>query len=261
MAGRTALIGHTGFVGGNLLRQTAFDDHYNTSNLEDLRGRSYDLIVSAGAPAVKWLANKEPEADRASIQRLMDSLAEVRAARFILISTIDVYPDTVGHDESADIALDTVAPYGRHRLELERFVLGRFAHATAVRLPALFGPGLKKNVLYDLLHQPDFLQGMDRRSTFQYYDLDRLWPDLQVLLPLDLPLVNFVTQPVSVERIAAEGFGVDFTNELAAEPICYDLRSQHAERFGGAGGYFEPAERVLERIARFVTAERARLSA
>ena len=50
---KTALIGSTGFVGGNLQRQAAFDDGYHSRNIESLAGKSYDLIVCAGAPAVQ----------------------------------------------------------------------------------------------------------------------------------------------------------------------------------------------------------------
>ena len=36
---RTALIGHTGFVGSNLAASHAFDDLYNTSNIEQIEGQ------------------------------------------------------------------------------------------------------------------------------------------------------------------------------------------------------------------------------
>ena len=53
---RACLIGYTGFVGGNLARQYAFDDCYNSRNIEQIRGRSYDLVVCCGVSAVKWQA-------------------------------------------------------------------------------------------------------------------------------------------------------------------------------------------------------------
>ena len=95
MAG-TCLIGHTGFVGGNLVRQYAFEDCYNSRNIEQIRGRSYDLLVCCGVSAVKWQANQFPAEDRAGIDRLLENLASVTAARSILISTVDVYPSANG---------------------------------------------------------------------------------------------------------------------------------------------------------------------
>ena len=54
-----ALIGYTGFVGQTLLRSKDFDDLYRSTNIQEIKNKSYDLVVGAGAPAKKWLANKE----------------------------------------------------------------------------------------------------------------------------------------------------------------------------------------------------------
>ena len=44
--------------------------------------------------------------------------------------------------------------YGRNRYYVEKFVNSHFANCTIIRLPSLFGKGLKKNFIYDLLHCP-----------------------------------------------------------------------------------------------------------
>lgn len=46
-----ALIGYTGFVGTTLLKQTKFDDFYRSTNINDIKGKKFDLVVCAGAPA------------------------------------------------------------------------------------------------------------------------------------------------------------------------------------------------------------------
>ena len=103
-ARRTGLIGHTGFVGGTLARAASFDACFNSTNVDALRGQRFDLLVCAGVSAVKWLANKEPEGDRAGIARLTDALAEAEVGELVLISTIDVYPDpSVSGDEAMPI--------------------------------------------------------------------------------------------------------------------------------------------------------------
>src|SRR5262245_60806077 len=112
----SALIGHTGFVGGNLRSQGRYTELYNSKNIADIAGRSFELVVSAGCRAAKWLANKEPEADRAGIEPLKRALERVEAERFVLISTVDVYPQPVGVDESFEPPLEGAQPYGRHRL-------------------------------------------------------------------------------------------------------------------------------------------------
>src|SRR5947209_1521880 len=99
----SALIGHTGFVGGNLARQRRFDEFYNSRNVEQIAGRAFDLVVCSGAPAEKWRANQNPEADRVCLDRLWSALRLVSARKVILISTIDVYAAPVGVDEADDV--------------------------------------------------------------------------------------------------------------------------------------------------------------
>ena len=54
---RTALIGYTGFVGGNIKSQHEFDDYYNSKNIADIEGQEYDLVVSAANHAKMWQIN------------------------------------------------------------------------------------------------------------------------------------------------------------------------------------------------------------
>ncbi len=44
---RTALIGHTGFVGSNLLAEHPFDELYRSTNIETIAGERFDLVVCA----------------------------------------------------------------------------------------------------------------------------------------------------------------------------------------------------------------------
>ena len=168
---KNALIGYTGFVGSNLDNQRNFDHRYNSKNFRDMRGQAYDEVVCAGISAVKWLANKEPEQDMAAIQALQDVLSTVQAKRFILMSTIDVYPVTQGKDETFDCRSMNNHAYGRHRLDFEDFCTRQFSECHVIRLPGLFGKGLKKNIIYDLLND-NCLDMINTASSFQYYDLD-----------------------------------------------------------------------------------------
>src|SRR5471032_1906206 len=100
---RTALIGHTGFVGSNLLRQARFDATYNSSNIEAIAGEEFDLLVCAGVRAEKWIANANPAADRGGIDRLIQALTTVKARRAILISSVDVFITPIEVDESSPV--------------------------------------------------------------------------------------------------------------------------------------------------------------
>lgn len=244
-----ALIGATGFVGGNL-PPSEFEFKYNSANIEEIRGKSFDLVVCSGAPAAKWKANQEPAADLANLERLMAAIADVRATRFLLVSTVDVFHTPLAVDESSPVEPDRTQPYGRHRFLLERFVGERFPHACTVRLPGLFGRGLKKNIIFDLIHS-NALHLTDAASVFQFYHLDRLWSDLQRALDAELKLVHFATEPVQVAELARRCFGVEFTNRTPAGPVRYDLRTAHAATFGGEGHYLYSADETFSRIRQF----------
>jgi nucleoside-diphosphate-sugar epimerase len=249
-----ALIGHTGFVGGNLRVQARFDAFYNSANIEEIAGRTFDLVVCAGAPAAKWKANRDPAGDRACLRRLCDALGHMTARKVVLVSTVDVFGRTEGADESATPA--AAAPYGQHRLELERFVAGRF-DSLVVRLPGLFGPGLKKNAVYDLLHERE-IGKIDSRGRFQFYDVRHLWPDVELALEAGLSLVHFATEPVTMAEVARVAFGFVFSNELPGAPARYDIRTRHARLYGGTGGYLLAKGQVLAELADFVAVQRSR---
>jgi nucleoside-diphosphate-sugar epimerase len=247
-----ALIGHTGFVGSNLRDQYHFDALFHSANIADIAGRHFDLLVCAGAPAAKWKANQDPAADRACLGRLWRALAQASAREVILISTVDVYGSPEGADEG--VAPQGATPYGQHRLELEEFIAAHF-RSLVVRLPALFGPGLKKNAIYDLLNDNQ-VDRIDSRAAFQFYDVRRLWDDVAVARRAGLALVHFATEPTAMAEVAWTAFGRHFHNELPGRPAHYDFRTRHAGLFGHSGGYLRTRAEVLAGLADFVAAER-----
>ena len=146
-----ALIGHSGFVGGFLDGQHRFAARFNSRSIGEAIGQSFDTLVCAAAPGSMFEANRFPESDRQRIDELMGQLADIRARRVILISTIATLAGFAAEDERSGQFEQDIA-YGRHRHELELFVQSRFPDHLIVRLPALFGPGLKKNFLFDILN-------------------------------------------------------------------------------------------------------------
>ncbi|MFC6477946.1 hypothetical protein ACFQDN_17640 [Pseudomonas asuensis] len=59
-----ALIGYSGFVGSTLLKQKDFEGQFRSTNISEVGEKPYRTLVCAGAPAQKWIANKDPDADR-----------------------------------------------------------------------------------------------------------------------------------------------------------------------------------------------------
>ena len=146
-----ALIGSTGFVGGHLSAQHAFGAGYNSRTISQASGRAFDTVVCAAAPGSMMEANRFPDRDADRIGGLIDHLSRIAARRFVLVSTIAVFADFTAADENAEGFQETTA-YGANRRALERACAERFDQCLVVRLPALFGAGLKKNFLFDILN-------------------------------------------------------------------------------------------------------------
>jgi len=249
-----ALIGSTGFVGVSLLSLTDFTSLYNSTNIEEIKGKSFDMVVCAGAPGVKWIANKNPEEDLKSIERLMDSLRNVRCKRFVLISTVDVFPRPVGVDEDTEINLHGFSGhYGYHRRVLEKFVEMNFENHLIIRLPALVGSGLKKNAVFDL-HNNNNIFSLNYSDSFQFYPMKNLWHDIGVSLANDLSLVHFTSAPVKLGDIALDVFGFELPSHARSE-ILYDYTTKHSSLWGSFNGYIYSANQVKLMIAEYASTE------
>ncbi|MDP8990488.1 MAG: pyridine nucleotide transhydrogenase, partial [Acidobacteriota bacterium] len=191
------------------------------------------------------------EQDRAAIDLLLRHLAHVRADQVILISTIDVYPVTRGVDESFDCHGRLNHAYGVNRLYVEEVLRERYPDIMIVRLPGVFGPGLKKNVIYDLLHD-NCLDAISPNGIFQYYNVAKLWDDLENIQKYRLPLVNLVTEPLATSVILRTYFPGINVGAKARETEPYDVRSLHAEILGGRNGYRFGATQVLSQLGSFI---------
>lgn len=254
-----AIIGHTGFVGGNIAAQHHFDARFNSKNIEAIRGQQFHTLVVSGMPAAKWIANRDPLGDRAVLDRLWNCISTCTAECVVIVSTVDVYASPVGVDEDTLIEPIYVSSYGKHRLELEQRASEHFPHVLTVRLPGLFGPGLKKNAIYDLLHDNE-THKIPAEGSFQFYNLNRIWRDIETALGAGLKLVNFATEPVTVREVARRAFGIEFDNDPGGMPPRYEMWTKHAAIFGGHEGYLETREQVLAGIQEFVAAELRSLS-
>ena len=314
----TCLLGATGFVGSALLRQTPFDACFNSRNIGEVEGRSFSHVVCAAAPGSMLEANTAPTRDRALMHGLMERLSKIKAQRFTLISSIAVLSDFAGqHVESTSDFQETLA-YGRHRRELEAFVEDHFDDSLIVRLPALFGKGLRKNFIFDLLnpvpsmltndrlgtvcgelsaglsdwvgqlYQEDSATGMfklnrdalncdvrrdaleeavdalgfsatqfhNRETTYQYYEIDRLWRDVATARNAGLSHLHLASEPAKAKVIHKRLTGRDMpvTNARLHKE---DMHSKHAALWDGEGPYLFGAEATLERLTTFFAGERA----
>lgn len=308
MTAPTALVGCTGFVGGNLATQHVFDEQYHSTDVGLGFGHAHSLVVYAGVPAEKYLANADPAADRAVVDAAFENLRRLEPERVVLLSTVDVYRSPCGVDEASFMPLEGLHAYGADRLRLEGRVRQAWPGSLVLRLPALFGPGLKKNFVYDLIRlvptmlrrdrlealsaqnpqlraayieapngfyrldpalPPDARRALkawfagcdfnalsftDSRARYQFYNLEHLWADLSRARDAGLELLNITSEPLSAAEVYRAVRGGEFKNEIAAAPVCYDVRTRHSAELGGAGGYLYSGAQVLSELVRFVRA-------
>ena len=304
--GNDLLVGSTGFVGGNLLAAHAFAARAHSRDVAAQYGTRPGLCVYAGVPAAMFLANADPEQDLAVMRAARENLRQIAPGQVVLVSTVAVYADSRGADEGVPPGTEALPAYGKNRLQLEHWVREDFPAALIVRLPALYGQGLKKNFLYDLhtvtpamlkpekynelaaesalvrdaytLAENGFyklngsadpaalkaffaanafnaLAFTDSRSRYQFYNLGRLWADIQTALQNGLTLLHLATPPLAAAEVYTAVTGrSDWHNELNKPPFDYDLRTAHAALFGGQSGYLCTAEEELADIRAFMAA-------
>ncbi len=178
MENKIILIGYTGFVGSNLMTQTTFSGLYNSSNISDSFGTNPDILIYSGVRAEKFLANNNPEKDFDLILGAIENIKKIEPKKVILISTVDVYPNPINVDETTNINSDNTQAYGKNRLYLEKWVEDNYPDHLILRLPALFGENLKKNLIYDIIH---LIPSMLTKEKFEEINNDNWLNDFYTL--------------------------------------------------------------------------------
>ena len=248
---RRALIGHTGSIGTTLLAARTWDACFNRANLRALRGTSFDLVVCAALPAARHRAEANPGGDRSNMMNLLAALDGVRTKRFVLVSTFEVYPQRLGVDEDSVFEPRGDSAFGEHRLEFESRVAARFPDCHIVRLPALFGPGARRNAVHDLVRRVE-LESINPESRFQWYPVERLAADIDTVIALSLPRVNLATEPIATGDLHRAFFEDLAIGSRAAPAEHFDVRSSHGRAFGGDDRYMMSAAAVRSALGRWV---------
>ena len=238
-----ALLGFTGFV-GSYLRED-LDPHsteyFNSKNFGNVVGREFGDVYCACIPAVKWWANSNPVDDMVCVKKIVDTVKTIACERLILISTIDVH-DMNRENQTESCEFPSTEAYGFNRKHAEDELREFFGDRLFVfRLPALFGIGLKKNVLFDLMND-NRVENVNGNSCFQWYSLEWLYQDIQSSLDKKRYVTNLYSEPVETSMIVAKFFPLANIDKSSAR-LCYN----HSSDFG-----LKSSEHVLEGMTNYI---------
>jgi len=176
--GNIFVLGARGFVGSAFLRaaqargQSA--ECVDLDNYGEFIGRECDLLVNADGNSKKYLAAEKPvEEFELSVVSVLKALHDFRFREYLHVSTIDVYPDHENprrNREDAPITIEALSPYGLHKYLGELLVRRYAPRSLIVRLGGVLGPGLRKNPVFDLIH--DHPLRVHEDSRYQYLPVD-----------------------------------------------------------------------------------------
>lgn len=252
---KSILIGATGFVGGVLQRYIDFDALASSKNISDFAGEQFDFAIVAAGDARKWYANQNPERDAGHIDRLIEDIKPIQVRHLLQFSTVDVY--ATSGDESSLTGAEAKHAYGANRLRLENGLRDLYENTQIVRLPGLFGPGLKKNLIFDTIQDRE-LSGFHPDSTFQWFDMTEIGRVVNLVRESGLNTLNLAIEPTTVREVL-EALGHPTSGlSIAANRVEYDVRTANASLFGHRGPYCYEKTETLERIARFFASEKVR---
>lgn len=261
---KNAIVGYTGFVGSNLQQFYKFNYFYNSKNFNTATDKTFDTLFFAGIPAVKWYANKNPEQDFNILENIKNILNTITVKKIILISTIDVYNDvTKQFDEDYIINHDSNHTYGKNRFLFEEYIKNTFNNYNIIRLPALFGKGLKKNIIYDLINNNN-VNDIPLNSSFQWYYLDWLKKDIDIILEHDIKVCNLFTEPIHTKEIIKvfiEVYNIDYQFQLEYlgdnKPMRkYDLSTKYNSFFKCDKKYIIESSEVIKSIKEYLLYEK-----
>lgn len=157
------VIGCDGFVGSALCRTISKTQHklikINRENFNDFVDTTFDILINSATPSKKYWALNNPLKDfHATVGLTADIVYNWHYDKLIHISTV-----------SAKCQLDH--PYGIHKYLAEQLVLHNNPHNLVIRLGNLFGQGLTKGIIYDMLHGNPLFVSSNSRYTFIDVDM------------------------------------------------------------------------------------------
>lgn len=238
-----AIIGD-GFIGKHLKCNIEEPyDFYSKKNIKEIERKNYDIVYCAGLYSN---INKNSDDDLENIFTLQDCLSSAKINKFILISTIDIYDSKFpNQDENQyNISIDS---YGKNRYFMEEWVLEEYKDCHIIRLPLLFGLGLKKNIIYDILNN-NRLENINFNTLYQWYCLEELMYDIKKIIKKKIRIVNLISEPIETKNLISICFPEFvipmFDNNKRIE---YNYKSKWFK-----SGYAVEKKKIVEELLKYI---------
>jgi sugar phosphate isomerase/epimerase len=246
-----ALFGYTGLVGSTILTKYKFNYFYNSKNINDAKYKNFDTIFICCIPAIKWFANKFPEKDEKDIEYIKNIFKTIKANHIILISTIDIYVNINNkYNENTLINYNNNHTYGKNRYLFEVFIKEHFINYNIIRLPALFGQGLKKNIIYDLINNNN-INLISTNTLFQWYNLEWIKDDIDICIINNIKKCNLFTEPIETTHIL-NLFDYNY-NDNPQNVLKYDTHTNYSSFFNSnINNYIRNKDIVFNDIKKFI---------
>ena len=151
----------------------------------------------------KWIAEN---CENSLIVRL-PALYGINLKKNFIYDYINVIPAMLNEKKYQEIVSESKLIASAYALADDKFY-----HLTAT--------GTEKQRVYEWFSNASFnaISFTDSRSIYQFYNLGRLWSDIELALKNNIRLLNITTEPVSVAEVYKVLSGKEFINELAKPP-------------------------------------------
>ncbi len=180
---------------------------FNSVNICNIADCNFDTIYIAAPTGNRIAVNKDPTADQKNMQTIINGIKDTKCQRIVLMGTVDS-------------VLRNNLPYGRNRLWLEEQILNHSKNVHILRLSSLIHKNIKKNILYDLKHRC-YLDQINLNARLQWYDLNNLYQDINMVIKNNLQVHNLVSEAIANQEIVDKfSYGdIGNTNEVATIPV------------------------------------------
>lgn len=154
---RIGVMGYKGFVGSAIFKYLLNQPDtqivgIDRQNYKTARKLSYDILINAAGSSDKRLANRAPKKNfKKNCTEVFNSIIDFPCKKYIYISSVDAA---------------NPSNYGKSKLIGENIVRINHPDVIILRLGGMVGPGLKKNMIFDILNRGQTF--VSPKSTYQY---------------------------------------------------------------------------------------------